>query len=614
MLITKNLKVRLNNKTKNHYLKLGYSIDNGFFNIHIDDLLETSRIDVKSRCDYCSVIKDIPYFLYKKNISYNGKFTCGVKCATLKRKEISTDKYGLESPSLLLEVKEKSKKTNLEKYGSEYYFNTDNFKNKSKLTNLEKYGNEIPMKSEFIKDKLKLSLLNKYGIDNTFKLIDIIKSSIEKKYGVSHYSKTDEWKEKVKETNLFRYGFTSYSKSDEWKEKVKETNLKKYGVNWYMSTDDFKKKSNNTNMIKYGENYPIQSDILRKLKFKNCKEGYVNYNSVTKKSIYECENGHLFEISSDNYHSRLKNEVTVCTICFPININSSIKEKEVLNFIKEQEYSIIENYRDKLEIDIYLPELGLGFEFNGLYWHNSEKLDKNYHNYKTSFFNDRGIRIIHIWEDDWKYKKDIIKSMILNKIDKTANKIWARKCYIKEISDNKLSRVFLNSNHIQGFVGSKIKLGLFYNDELVSMMTFDQMEGRKKMNENEWNLNRFCSKLNTNVVGGASKLFKHFIKIYNPKRLISYADKDWSDGNLYRKLGFIKLMDSSPDYKYIINGRRIHKSNFKKSIIMKNEKMTEFEFMSINKIDRIYDCGKIKFELLMSTFVAYMPLPECHKI
>ena len=188
--------------------------------------------------------------------------------------------------------------------------------------------------------------------------------------------------------------------------------------------------------------------------------------------------------------------------------------------------------------------------------------------------------------------------MILNKIGKTINKIGARKCEIREL-DTKIVKDFLNKNHIQRFVGSKLKLGLFYNDELVSLMTFDKVEGRKKMKENEWNLNRFCNKLNTNVVGGASKMLKYFIEKYNPRRIISYADKDWSDGKLYTKLGFIKLTESNPDYKYIINGKRLHKSNFKKSKIMtSNENMSEFEFMSINKIDRIYDCGKTKFEFV----------------
>jgi hypothetical protein len=106
-------------------------------------------------------------------------------------------------------------------------------------------------------------------------------------------------------------------------------------------------------------------------------------------------------------------------------------------------------------------------------------------------------------------------------------------------------------NHIQGYIRSKHKIGLFYNNVLVSLMTFDNLEGRKKMDDNEWNLSRFCSKLNTNVIGGADKLLKYFIKKYKCERLISFADLDWSDGNLYYKLGFELVNTLKPDYKYI---------------------------------------------------------------
>ena len=110
------------------------------------------------------------------------------------------------------------------------------------------------------------------------------------------------------------------------------------------------------------------------------------------------------------------------------------------------------------------------------------------------------------------------------------------------------------------------------------------------MNDDEWNLSRFCNKINTNVIGGASKLLNYFIKNYNPTRIISYADKDWSIGNLYEKLGFSLVKEINPDYKYIINGRRVHKSRFRKSYTGVSE--------SKIKMLKIYDCGKLKYELL----------------
>jgi hypothetical protein len=181
-------------------------------------------------------------------------------------------------------------------------------------------------------------------------------------------------------------------------------------------------------------------------------------------------------------------------------------------------------------------------------------------------------------------------------IGNTKNKIFARKCQIKECGVSE-SREFLDKNHIQGFANSVKKIGLYHNNELIGLMTFDYYEGRKKMEEGGWNLSRFCNVLNTNVVGGASKLLKHFIKKYNPNRIISYADKDWSIGNLYYKLGFKKINETKPDYKYIINKKRVHKSKYRKSILKTD--LTESEQMKINGINRIWDCGKIKFEFIL---------------
>lgn len=89
------------------------------------------------------------------------------------------------------------------------------------------------------------------------------------------------------------------------------------------------------------------------------------------------------------------------------------------------------------------------------------------------------IRVIHIWEDDWTYKQDIVKSQVKNLLG-FSNRIWARKCQIKEV-DVKECRLFLEENHIQGFINSNLKIGLYYgDDELISLMTFDKYEGRKR--------------------------------------------------------------------------------------------------------------------------------------
>jgi len=256
------------------------------------------------------------------------------------------------------------------------------------------------------------------------------------------------------------------------------------------------------------------------------------------------------------------------------------------------------------ELDIYLPELNLAFEFNGIYWHSEIYRNNNYHKMKSDLciFND--IQLIHIYDDIWKNKKEIIKSMILNKLGKSSERIYARKTEVIEILDNKLVRTFLNENHIQGFVGSSIKLGLFYDNELVSLMTFGKMRKimNSKSNKGEYEMLRFCNKLNTNVIGGASKLFKYFIRNYDIQKIISYADRSYSSGNLYNQLGFEKKHNTRPNYYYIINNKREHRFKYRKDILVKqgyDSNKSEHEIMLDRKKYRIYDSGSIKFEYII---------------
>jgi len=209
---------------------------------------------------------------------------------------------------------------------------------------------------------------------------------------------------------------------------------------------------------------------------------------------------------------------------------------------------------------------------------------------------------ILIFEDEWKLKKNVVKSRLLNTVGK-CNKIWARKCEAKEVTDNKLIRKFLNENHIQGFVGSRVKIGLFYNDELVSLMTFGNL--RKSMGQHSeqgsYELLRFCNKLGYSVVGGASKLFNYFLNNFKPKKVISYADKRWSKGNLYEKIGFKKVSDTVNNYYWIVNGVREYRFKWRKDILVRmgyDENMTEVQIMNSLGHFRIFDRGNIKFEFI----------------
>ena len=289
-----------------------------------------------------------------------------------------------------------------------------------------------------------------------------------------------------------------------------------------------------------------------------------------------------------------------CPIC---GNNMSIGETEICEYIKELGCKVVEKDKSVLcgkEIDLLIPEAKIGVEFDGLYWHSDEYKDRSYHLNKTDDCAKSGIRLIHVFEDEWVNKSSIVKSMLCNILNKTPIRIYARNCVVREV-EQKEKREFLKENHIQGDVSSKINLGLYFNDILVSMMCFGGTRislGSKIHEEGEFELLRFCNKLFTSVVGGASKLFKHFIENYNPSSIISYCDRRWSVGEMYEKLGFEFIHKSQPNYYYIVGNNRENRFKYRKSMLVKegyDETKSETEIMRERGIRRIYDCGTFKF-------------------
>jgi hypothetical protein len=584
----------------------------------VDNLSLGSSKIIIAKCDYCDNEKEISFKEYNRNIKSNGKFSCCCKCGALKVKENNIIKYGVDSTNKLADVKNKSKKTLKEKYGVNHVsqiLEVSEKKKDKKLSKIEKEKISNTHKNRSnedveISNKLRIQTVNDiYGVENISQLKEIKQlkeQTINRNYGGFTYN-SDILKEKVKHTILEKYGTINLMLLDEIKEKIKKTNLDKYGFEYPSQNENVKNRIRNTMLEKYGVDNIMFSEDFRKHNMIIGKDGhYIRYIGG-RINLFNCDCGydHNFEIDTDNYFKRKSRNNKLCTKCYPINENVSIKEKELLNYIKSiYNDEIIENYRDSLEIDIYLPKEKIGFEFNGLYWHSNKFSAKDRHIDKLNYFKNLGIRIYFIWEDDWDFKNDIIKSQIKNWLNITEHKVWARKCVFNEITDVNIIRNFLNTNHIQGFIHSSKKYGLFYKNELISLMTFDKFEGRKKLNDTEWNLNRFCSKLHYNIVGGFSKLLTNFIKCNNVSRIITYADKEWSDGNLYIKNNFDLISESDVSYKYLVNNKRLHKQNFKKSklkIIYENvDNLTENQIMKKLNIYRIYDCGQLKFQLIIS--------------
>jgi hypothetical protein len=211
-------------------------------------------------------------------------------------------------------------------------------------------------------------------------------------------------------------------------------------------------------------------------------------------------------------------------------------ENQIKDYIKSLNVDIIENYWVKdiqKEIDI-LVNKNFGIEVNGSYWHSNLFKNQNYHQEKSLLITKNGINLLHIFEYEWLLKKDIIKFLIKSKLGIFDKKIFARKCEVKEL-DYKIYSDFCNKNHLQGECGAKVKLGLFYENELVQVMSFGIPRFTDKY---EWEIIRECSKLGHIIIGGKEKLWKYFIKNYNPNSVISYCDFSKFTGNSYLKLGF----------------------------------------------------------------------------
>ena len=293
---------------------------------------------------------------------------------------------------------------------------------------------------------------------------------------------------------------------------------------------------------------------------------------------------------------------SLCPHCYPRNISHSKGEIELFDYIRSlcsdaiHGYKVDNKYHNK-EIDVYVPSLRIGFEFNGLYFHSEQVLMSNNKSPTSDYskqleFASNGIRIIPIFSDEWEDKADIVKSRIANILGKTNKVIYARKCRVAEVSSYDAS-MFCKANHIMGTGRSNIRLGLYYENELVSLMTFTNNNLSRK--SKEWEINRFVSLLNVSVVGGASKLYSAFLKKCDPESVISYADNRWSAGGLYLAIGFTKVSNGVPNYWYIKpNSGRIHRFSLRKNKT-DNQELSEVENRLAQGYLRIWDCGSSKW-------------------
>jgi len=300
------------------------------------------------------------------------------------------------------------------------------------------------------------------------------------------------------------------------------------------------------------------------------------------------------------YHLQGNNSCRSCRSC-------SMFELTIKNFLDEHNIEYIENDKRLLhpkEIDIVIPDHNIGIECDGIYWHGESKGKyKKYHLEKTLSANNNNYRLIHIFENEIINNEELVKSR-LSVILKLSNikKYGARELRVDYV-DKQLCVDFLNENHIQKSSSSSIDIALFRETEIIAVMTFGMARYSQR---HEYELIRFCCKKFVTVSGGASKLFKYFIKNHNPKSIVSYSDIRWNTGKLYKNLGFLETHKSAPNYKYfckpdiynLLSRVSFQKHKLKSKLLHYDEKLTEWENMQANGYDRIWDCGNIVFEWL----------------
>lgn len=577
----------------NEETKLKYKYDT-------NQVLKFSSNLLVIKCDYCGEIFDkesVKVFMARKN-SKSEYDVCSKKECIVAKRELTMEK----------------------KYGTRHALSNNLIKEKRRTTCIKNDVYNTRQK------RLESSNLEKYGVKNVFSIPEIkdrLKKTQKKKYGGMGFS-SDSIREKIHTANLEKYGAENFQSTEKFKEKVKTTNRKKYEVDWYMSSDNFKQKSKKKLLEKYSvENYN-QTDAfkerLRKITFDKMYEKIISNNRISElyiplfsreeyKGVNEEKYKFQCKICNNEFLSSFDNgHFPYCNHCYPTEKTSSSYESEIFNFIHDElkitsaEKSNRTVLQNNMELDIFCPIHMVAIELNGNYWHSEigGKKSKEYHLNKTLECERKNIHLIHIFEDEWVFNRDKIKQKIKLLFSSERTYIHARKCNIKILTKDECD-LFLDNHHLQKSCISKIRLGLFHENQLVSVMTFGPSRFEKNTNE----LLRYASSIRIN--GGFNKLLKHYRQNYFSGTIISYADRRWTNinKNVYLKNGFQLESSTSPNYYYVNKTSYLHRKNrmnyqkhkLKEKLRLFDPVLTEWENMQLNGFDRIWDCGQLKYKI-----------------
>ena len=412
--------------------------------------------------------------------------------------------------------------------------------------------------------------------------------SLSNAWSKSYHNKSDEEKKEIWDKRASNWeesiGVSNPSKLTEVADKRKETINQRYGGAFF-NKDKIREMGYNQVLTRVAEYVTPQ---FTEEEYQGCfRKNFYKWKCVECAEVFD---------SHVDYGT-----IPKCPVCYPNSRSEG--ERQVGEFLESLGVSFITNTSDiipPLELDIYIPEHNMAIEFNGVYWHSTKhNNDRFYHLNKTLQCNDLGIQLIHIFSDEWENKQEIVKSRLMNCLGKS-QVIYGRQTFIDNISTQDAS-AFMKEHHLRGSATCTMAYGLEYDGKLVAVMTFGKP--RYERTAATWELIRFAS--TATVVGGASKLLKMFINDAQPNRIITYADRSWSQGDLYKKLGFTDITKDKMNvgYWYFRNHTRFHRSNFTKSKLVSqgaDPSLTESAIMEEQGFLKCYDCGNLKFELIIT--------------
>jgi hypothetical protein len=318
----------------------------------------------------------------------------------------------------------------------------------------------------------------------------------------------------------------------------------------------------------------------------------INYraNNVAHHIEIQCKK--CFAVTFPSIYDIIRHDKKSCLRCNESGF-ASLPQKEIEEFViglLPKEEIILSSDRTNtcgFELDIFVPRLSFAIEFNGLYWHSSAiQQNKNYHNEKTESCKNNGITLLHIFHDEWRDKRQIVESMIINKLH-LSKKIGARKCSISKISLSD-SKDFFENNHLDGNTSGFITYGLIFENSIIAAMKI------RKPHSKRWRgfleIARFACHKGINAVGSHSRLLNHVIK-HHDEKIVSYVDTRFGGGGEYCEKSGMQL-DHVSKHSFWWTDRE---NRFNRLHCKATKEKSEASVATSRKLLKIWGCANLVF-------------------